>query len=142
MEYEDLQFESVEEFEQWKLSFMKLNIIQMKLEDKWKNSAYSMRKFVCHRSGLDKCLKGPRKRALRAVGSKKLGGYCPMEMNVKEKRSDGTCCVTIQKSHVGHSVGNEDEMRFIRPDKDKKPRNRTRIPQVPGKKTGSRYSAR
>ena len=41
---------------------------------------------------------------MKLAGSKKLQGFCPGEMTVREKKIDGTCLVRHQKKHIGHDV--------------------------------------
>jgi hypothetical protein len=104
---ENLKFKTIEEFEQYRLTGFQTSVYQ-----KWSTNEYSALKYVCHRSGDEDHLEGPRLRYKRKAGSKKLGGYCPMEIVVRVNRKDGTCNVTLQRTHVGHNVHSKEELRY------------------------------
>ncbi len=51
---------------------------------------------------------------MQISGSKRLQGFCPGEMTVRQRHKSGLCLVTLQKVHVGHSIDDFSEVRHIR----------------------------
>ncbi len=107
LETEDLQFESVDAFMEWKAKWEAQTVTRFRLQGSTKCKTYVHKRFECHRSGEyvgKACVRKQR-------ASKKLQGTCPAEMAVKVV--DGRYFVKLLKTHVGHETGNLEELRYI-----------------------------
>ncbi len=98
----------------WKLDMERRTITQFV---KWYgHSASSQRnyRFVCHRFRIynSRVNEDERKRCLKLNGYKGLGGFCPAEIKVSIS-ADGVCRVKYQKTHVGHRINDEMELKHM-----------------------------
>lgn len=118
LDFEQIQFESMEEFELWRTEMQRTFVTQFVQQSTGKTSNGSFKRFVCHRSGIYKDLSKyqPRKRQLKNSGSKKIQGFCPAEIILKIQADK--CLVQFQRTHVGHTIASEEEMRHIYLDKE------------------------
>lgn len=113
-----MQFESVNEFESWRIEMQRTSVTQFVNKYVAKTSDGVFRLFVCHRSGIykDHSKNQPRKRQLKNSGSKKIQGFCPAEIILKIQANK--CLVRFQRVHVGHTIASEEELRHIYLDKE------------------------
>ncbi len=109
---EYLHFTNVEQFKEWKSGIEKLTITCFRQRTVKQLQTYTLRTYMCHRSGKFQP-KSNRTRRLKTQGSKKINGYCPAEMKVSTDRRDGTCKVTYIRTHLGHNVGDLNELVHI-----------------------------
>ncbi len=116
LEISSLQFRSYDEFTKWRLNTQLESITQFIIRYNQKYSTFSTKLFVCHRSGM-RLLKENSTKFPRRNGFKKLNTYCPAEIMVRISHVDGKCAATFVKTHMGHNVGDEKELRFIYLDK-------------------------
>ncbi len=104
----------MEKFKKWKSELHHGAICQFVRQGKWSNNKEEVVHYRCHRSGSAKIKeKHLRKRLLKMSGSKRLGGTCPAQIIMRYNRMDNTCTVRYQKTHVGHEIGTEDEMKHM-----------------------------
>lgn len=110
LEFRQLMFDTIDDFEKWKSPCYTMT-------NAWMTSVYDVKRFRCHRSGFykDECRKTNRKRQrhLKIAGSKKIQAMCPSEITLRQRRQDRSCFVTHQKTHLGHSVDDLDELKHI-----------------------------
>ncbi|VVC28141.1 Hypothetical protein CINCED_3A014603 [Cinara cedri] len=99
--YDHLKFTSLNEFEKWKIDVEQKCFIQFSVAISWKTKMFTVKQYVCHRSG-EKRLKSAPKVIPKLIGSKKLGGICPALITTKKSKIDGMCSVVYQKIHIGH----------------------------------------
>lgn len=90
----------------------KKTITQFYHRNKWKSSSCVVYILHCHRSGL-KMLKENSTKSPRHRDSKKLNAYCPAEIRVKVSNADGACNVEYLSTHVGHTVQDVKELKYI-----------------------------
>ncbi len=119
--YEDLSFESADQFTKWINELHRTNICQFRRVHARQNASEMVLNYVCHRSGFY-IPKEPlqRKRRLKEIGCKSLGGHCPAEIVARCNLKDRSYVVRYQKTHVGHQIGTESELQFIDLDKKEK----------------------
>lgn len=112
--YETLEFDCNESFEKWLEDHQNENLTQFSKWYKKTKATYSTQRYICHRSGFvrSSVSEDSRKRRLKASGYKYLGGICPAEIRLLI-RENGTCSVKYQTTHVGHSVGDESELKHM-----------------------------
>lgn len=91
------------------------------------NSTSILRRFTCHRSGIQPLENHDKVHRRFPKRSKKLNGFCPAELYVMEKKTDRTCEVRVQKTHVGHSITSEKELAFVSLDCKEKESIQTKI---------------
>lgn len=107
---ERLRFFSEAEFYDWKKSIE----ITMTCHFAKRNSHYykshSLITFTCHRSGNYVSKANARKSKL--MGSKKVNGLCPAEIKLHVTKT-GTLNVLFTETHIGHSIGTEEESSHI-----------------------------
>ncbi len=110
-QFEYLFFSSMDEFENWLSPCYRHTTTWVTKTDT------CVLRYRCHRSGMyrDASVREnrARKRRLKVTGSKKLQGFCPGEVTLRQRRNDGLCVVTVQKVHVGHSIEDKDEVLHI-----------------------------
>jgi len=100
-QYEQLQFQNIQEFERWKIDVEQKSYFQFSTAVWWKTKKCTVTKYVCHRSG-EKRLKTMPKIIPKLIGSKKLNGICPTFLTLREFNFSGLCSVIYQKTHLGH----------------------------------------
>ncbi len=110
-DFKYLYFTSIEDFEKWLSPCYAL-------KNTWTTSLDTcVLRYRCHRSGIyQDSFTGSnkkRKRRLRLGGTKKLQGFCIAEVTLRQRLSDGLCVVTLQATHVGHSIHDDSEVRHM-----------------------------
>ncbi len=120
LNYENIHFESFEEFEKWKSKLELETICQYRKYHKGQKIEGVKFRYVCHRSGIYKPCSGDRKRKMKLNGTKRLGGHCPAEIVALRNRNDDSCDVTFQNVHVGHEVGTKSELKHTYLSKEEK----------------------
>lgn len=113
MHSESLRFANMNEFYEWKRNVEKETICQfIKMRrDQTKRETTSV--FSCHRSGPYVPKMAEKIRRSKLQGSKKLNGFCPAEITVRENRANGVCLSTYIKTHVGHAIADETELAHV-----------------------------
>lgn len=107
---QEIQFKTVEEFQEWKLltekqtfsSFVNMHGFQ-------KGANCKKIKYTCHRSGNIR-KRGKNIRSIKTQGCNKINGYCPAEMSLTIE-ANNKCTVQFCNSHFGHRL--EEDMGHL-----------------------------
>ncbi len=113
LECENMDFRNFDEFSEWKSNLEKETVCRFLTVRNYKCGSHTRYVYSCHRSGVYEGKSSNRKRNVKLSGLKKLNGYCPAEIRVVKKNHDGVFRVTFLKTHVGHAVSNETELRYV-----------------------------
>ncbi len=113
IEYEYPRFNSFDEFKGWMMRMEKATMCRYVKSKTYKCEGDTRYVFVCHRSGFYESKSCDRKRQMKKAGLKKLNGFCPAHVRMIKQNSDGCCRVSFLKTHVGHTVENENELQHI-----------------------------
>lgn len=100
VEFEELSFESKQEFQEWKERVEKQTTSQF-IKSRGEKKAKNVKTYYsCNRSGIY-VSKAKTQKALKKQGSRKINGRCPASINVTIDELD-THEVKYYKTHVGH----------------------------------------
>lgn len=100
MTYENLEFITVDDFEDWRLNLEKIEYIKFTIQYSFLTENGSKKfHFACFRDGFYKSKAKVRQEKL--AGSNKINGHCPAKMDV-EVLTNGHVQVNYQKVHIGH----------------------------------------
>ncbi len=113
LEVENLNFSSFDDFKEWKLKLEATTVCRYVTTKTFQCDTHSRYVYMCHRSGVYESKTEDRKRKVKVSGLKKLNGYCPAGMKVIRRSGECSCQVSFLKTHVGHAVENETELRHV-----------------------------
>lgn len=103
LEEEFLAFNTEDDFKRWKITVEEDTKCNYRIRHSVQNPEHKKILFRCSRSGYYETKAETRQRKLKKIGSKKINGYCPAEMNVKVSNKTGIVEVYYQSTHVGHT---------------------------------------
>ncbi|XP_050506463.1 uncharacterized protein LOC126884548 isoform X2 [Diabrotica virgifera virgifera] len=99
---QDLMFDSVEKFEQWKTELERDTVSKYNItHGSYVTQKYKRSQYYCQRSGYY-IAKGKQLRGLKSQGSKKINGFCPAKIDCRQEGEK--CSVTFISTHVGHAA--------------------------------------
>lgn len=75
--------------------------------------SFTYRGYRCHWSSAPPAELAKRARDKRIIGSKKMGAFCPAEIETQTNIKNGNVEVKLQKTHIGHEVNVEDELKHV-----------------------------
>ncbi|XP_050299822.1 uncharacterized protein LOC126738496 isoform X2 [Anthonomus grandis grandis] len=100
MEKKLLEFNTIQEFELWKMDIEKYTKSSyVKEHGTYKSKSFTRTTFVCHRSGCYKS-KGKGERHLKLQGTNKINAFCTAAIKLTETQDK--CKIEFLETHLGH----------------------------------------
>lgn len=118
----------MDQFKEWKVNLEKSSLTFFRNRRGFTQTKnYSMSIYECHRSGYYQPKTDGRKRRIKLQGTKKIGCFCPAEISLCVKKSDGSCRVAFTNMHLGHNVCDENELAYLAVPRDEREKLASKI---------------